>query len=107
MQEGPGDFGELLQRRRASAGLSQEELAERAGLSQRGISDLERGRRHTPYPATVRRLSEALDLPEAEQHALVVAARAPNASEVPTRTAHSSMPRSTVGAALNSLPAQT
>lgn len=34
----------LLQQYRQAAGLSQEELAERAGLSARGISDLERVR---------------------------------------------------------------
>jgi transcriptional regulator with XRE-family HTH domain len=39
----PGPFGALLQRYRAVAGLSQEELAERASVSRRGISDLEFG----------------------------------------------------------------
>jgi transcriptional regulator with XRE-family HTH domain len=39
------DFGSLLRRYRTSAGLTQEELAERAGLSRRGIADLERGAR--------------------------------------------------------------
>jgi DNA-binding XRE family transcriptional regulator len=38
-------FATLLQRYRLAAGLSQDELAERAGLSARGISDLERGAR--------------------------------------------------------------
>jgi transcriptional regulator with XRE-family HTH domain len=51
-------FGVLLQQCRLAAGLSQEELAERAGLSRRGISDLERGARRMPYAATVRRLAE-------------------------------------------------
>src|ERR1700694_5607075 len=59
---GPGTFGALLHQHRLMAGLSQEELAERAGLSRRGISDLERGARLAPYPATVRRLIEALGL---------------------------------------------
>lgn len=36
-------FGNLLRRARRSAGLTQEALAERAGLSARAISDLERG----------------------------------------------------------------
>jgi predicted ATPase/transcriptional regulator with XRE-family HTH domain len=58
-----------------AAGLSQEELAERAGLSRRGISDLERGMRRVPYPATVRRLAQALGLDEAERTTLHVAAR--------------------------------
>ena len=39
------EFGDLLRRYRTAAGLTQEELAERAGLSTRGISDLERGAR--------------------------------------------------------------
>src|SRR4051794_7531010 len=45
-----------------AAGLSQEELAALAGLSRRGISDLERATRRTPYKETVRRLAEALHL---------------------------------------------
>src|SRR5258708_28541111 len=76
----PGPLGALLQRLRAAAGLSQEELAKRAGLSRRGISDLERGARRTPYPATVRRLSGALGRGLAERAALLAAAhRAPTA----------------------------
>ena len=55
-------FGELLRRARQAAGLTQEVLAERAGLSVRGIADLERGARRAPYPDTVRRLAEALHL---------------------------------------------
>ncbi|MBV9170339.1 MAG: XRE family transcriptional regulator, partial [Chloroflexi bacterium] len=54
-------FGDLLRGHRLAAGLSQDELAERAGLSRRGVSDLERGARH-PHPGTVRRLAVALDL---------------------------------------------
>ena len=54
-------FGLLLRRQRLAAGLTQEDLAERAGLSRRGISDLERGARR-PLPGTARRLAEALEL---------------------------------------------
>jgi predicted ATPase/DNA-binding XRE family transcriptional regulator len=61
------DFGELLRRYRLAAGLTQEALAERTGLSVRGLSDLERGARRTPQPSTVRRLAQALDLSEAER----------------------------------------
>src|SRR5262249_34584311 len=74
-QNWPGRFGELLQRLRAAAAFSQEELGERAGLSQRGISDLERGRRRAPHPATVRRLAEALGLTETDRASLLSAAR--------------------------------
>src|SRR5262252_2434218 len=69
-------FGVLLQRHRVAAGLSQEELAERAGLSRRGISDLERGVRRAPYPATVRRLAEALGLDPTQRAGLLASAHA-------------------------------
>ena len=55
-------FGLLLRHYRITAGLTQEQLAERAGLSTRGISDLERGMRHAPYKSTIARLTEALRL---------------------------------------------
>jgi len=67
----PGGFGIVLQRLRRMAGLSQQELAERAGLSLRGIADLERGARRNPYPSTVRRLAAALDLNDADRAALL------------------------------------
>jgi predicted ATPase/DNA-binding XRE family transcriptional regulator len=62
----PSSFGELLRRYRTVARLTQEELAERAGLSARGVQDLERGLRRSPHPDTTRRLAEALGLSEAE-----------------------------------------
>jgi predicted ATPase/DNA-binding XRE family transcriptional regulator len=63
----PSRFGELLKRKRTAAGLTQEELAERAGLSARAVQDLERGRRRSPHPGSARRLAEALGLPAAER----------------------------------------
>ncbi|MBV9601015.1 MAG: helix-turn-helix domain-containing protein [Chloroflexi bacterium] len=74
-----GPFGSLLHRYRAEAGLSQGELAERAGLSRRAISDLERGVRRAPYPVTVRRLAEALKLNDAGRAALLSASQKPGA----------------------------
>jgi predicted ATPase/transcriptional regulator with XRE-family HTH domain len=56
----------LLKRYRIAAELSQEALAERAGLAARSISDLERGRRRTPYRDTVTKLARALQLSVAE-----------------------------------------
>jgi hypothetical protein len=44
----PPVFGTLLRRHRAAAGLTQQALAQRAGLSVRGLSDLERGARRLP-----------------------------------------------------------
>jgi len=69
--ERPSEFGEELRRHRLSAGLTQEELARAAGLSARGIADLERGVRRFPYPDTVDRLATALGLDESGRATLV------------------------------------
>jgi len=66
-------FGGRLRRLRETAGLTQEELAEKAGLSAKGISDLERGERKRPYPHTVRSLADALGLSEYERAGLIAA----------------------------------
>ena len=87
MDRQPG-FGELLRRYRAAAGLTQEELAERAGLSARGIADLERGVRTAPYPRTVRQLAEVLGLGADERGVLLSArSRAHEARRDPGGTA--------------------
>jgi non-specific serine/threonine protein kinase len=54
-------FGELLRQHRLAAQLTQEALAERAGLSVHGIQKLERGATH-PYRDTAQRLMLALGL---------------------------------------------
>ena len=63
-------FAALLRRFRLATGLSQEALAERAGLSARAISDLERGVRQAPYRETVHLLAGALGLTGADRAAL-------------------------------------
>jgi predicted ATPase len=63
-----------LRRHRAAAHLTQQGLAERAGLSVRGIADLERGARLIPHPDTLRRLVEAFDLGETDRARLADAA---------------------------------
>lgn len=59
-------FGALLRSTRLGAGLTQESLAERAGLSVRGIQDLERGATR-PLRGTLARLAEALSLSPASR----------------------------------------
>ena len=66
-------FGELLRRYRLGAGLSQESLAERAGLSADAISYLERGRRTAPRPETLTALATALGLAQAERAYFIAA----------------------------------
>ena len=73
----PASFGTLLLRLRAAAGLTQEQLAARAGLSPAAISALESGKRRTPRFATVELLATALDLDAQRRHELVAAARSP------------------------------
>src|SRR5215471_20605252 len=80
----PGSFGVLLLRHRVAAALSQEELAERAGLSRRGISDLERGTRQSPHPATARRLADALELSGPDKAMLLHAAHEGSSGTSPT-----------------------
>src|SRR5215207_3294441 len=71
----PPSLGEHLRRHRTAAAFSQEELAERAGLSVRAISDLERGVHRAPRLETVRMVADALGLKEAERTDLLTAAR--------------------------------
>ncbi|HEX5415168.1 MAG TPA: helix-turn-helix transcriptional regulator, partial [Chloroflexota bacterium] len=83
----PAAFGTLLKRYRVAAGLTQEELAERSGLSVRGISDLERGRRSHPYHGTIRLLADTLGLTEEERSVLSATARPGAGATVPATTA--------------------
>src|SRR5947209_13990345 len=69
-------FGPVLSHYRVATGLTQEELAERAGLSVRGISDLERGVNQSPRSYTVRRLADALQLSSDDRALFEHAARA-------------------------------
>ncbi len=63
-------FGTRLRRYRIAAGLSQEALGERAGLTAQAISALERGLRRAPYRETVAMLVAALGLGAGEIAAL-------------------------------------
>ncbi len=66
-------FGTLLAKLRHAAGLTQEQLADRAELSVRAISSLECGARY-PRRLTLDRLSEALNLTLAQRADLIAAA---------------------------------
>ena len=68
-------FGELLRQRRLAAGLTQEALAERAGISAKAISDLERDPDRTPRLDTVGLLADALGLDPGGRAGLLTAAR--------------------------------
>ncbi len=69
------DFGGLLRRLRSEAGLTQEELAGAARVSQRAVSDLERGVNRTARKDTAGLLAVALGLDGQARELFVAAAR--------------------------------
>src|SRR5262249_9230484 len=93
-------FAELLKRYRLTAGLTQEELAARAGLSAQAVSTLERGTRRAPRRATIDLLATSLALAPHERAALELAAgfqpaQSPTArkSQMPAQAASAQAPR--------------
>lgn len=64
-------FADLVRAHRQRLGLSQEELAGKAGLSVRSIRNLEAGRTGSPRPVTVRLLADAFGLAGAERDAFL------------------------------------
>jgi transcriptional regulator with XRE-family HTH domain len=89
-------FSRLLRRYRLAAGLTQEELAERAGVSRRSIGDMERGLPHVPHKENLTLLAETLGLSPEERRAFVAAAR--GAGRLPAQGADGGA--STAGAAV-------
>lgn len=75
MAEPELSFAGLLRRLRAEARLTQEELAEAAGLSSRSVSDLERGVNRTARKDTALLLAGALGLTGQVRVLFVAAAR--------------------------------
>ncbi|TCB93559.1 XRE family transcriptional regulator [Micromonospora zingiberis] len=73
----PGQSGlaELLRGHRRAAGLTQAELAARAGVGVRTVRDLERGRSSRPQRTTVELLAGALELAGTARTAFIAAAR--------------------------------
>jgi tetratricopeptide (TPR) repeat protein/DNA-binding XRE family transcriptional regulator len=84
-------FGSLLRGLRHRARLSQEELAARAGLSERTVRNLENGHARIPHRDTARLLADTLGISGPERDAFTAAARGdgpsgPATSAVPTGT---------------------
>ncbi|GAB3817999.1 transcriptional regulator with XRE-family HTH domain/tetratricopeptide (TPR) repeat protein [Kribbella italica] len=77
MTSGP-PFAQLLREFRTTTGLTQERLAELAGLSAVAIGALEGGRRTAPRISTVGQLADALRLSRDDRQRLATAARRPN-----------------------------
>jgi tetratricopeptide (TPR) repeat protein/transcriptional regulator with XRE-family HTH domain len=88
-EEPAGTFAGILRQLRGEARLTQEELAEAAGLSPRSVSDLERGVNRTARKDTAGLLADALGLTGPVRAAFVAAARgrAPAAEVLAARDA--------------------
>jgi len=83
MAEAPSRFAGVLREWRKRARLTQQELADAAGVSLRTVSDLERGVAATPQRETVRLLGDALDLAGEERASFETAARGRPLKTVP------------------------
>lgn len=68
-------LGASLRDLRQAAGITQEELAERAGISARTVSDVERGLRAFVHHDTARRLATALQLRDEQRREFEAVAR--------------------------------
>ncbi len=68
-------FGELLRLYRSRAGLTQEDLAARSGISVRTLCDAEQGRVRRPRTRSILAVSTALGLSDSERDELCRAAR--------------------------------
>lgn len=88
----PTTFGAMLKRYRTASGLTQEALAERANLSARAISDLERGLSRVPRYDTLDLLARAMNLSDEQRTTLLVAARPSLAEENPKSTPSQVLP---------------
>ncbi len=84
--KGAPEFANLLRRYRRRNGLTQEELAERAGLSLATVSLLERGLTRVPHKDTVQLLITALELAPDDAGILSYAARRALSIAVDTAT---------------------
>lgn len=74
--ESASPFAALLRRHRLRLHLTQEALAERAGLSSRSVAEMERGRGRSPRPRSVEQLAVALELAGDERAEFVDAGKA-------------------------------
>src|SRR5215468_2704282 len=97
-------FAGLLRQLRAEARLTQEELAEAAGLSPRSVSDLERGINRTARKETAVLLAGALGLPGAVAQLFVAAARGRGAAAEVLAARDSASPGVFAAAATRALP---
>ena len=104
----PGlSFAGLLRQLRAEAKLTQEELAEAAGLSPRSVSDLERGINRTAHKDTALLLAGALNLAGPVRELFVAAARGKARAAEVLAAQQGVVPGTFAAAATRALPRDT
>jgi transcriptional regulator with XRE-family HTH domain len=104
--------GAWVRSQRLAAGMTQEELAGKSGLSVRAISNLERGRTARPHPRSLEMLAVALGLPETAGATWAARLRADQARDassqarrqLPAAGERSSQPHTVLAAADPGLP---
>ena len=112
MADTPAGFAGLLRHLRDSAGLTQEELADRARVGVNTISELERGRHLRCQVQTARRLAAALGLSGPFQQSFIAAARglipatALPSGEIPDKPLQAGVPAAGPGAGSPQKPAR-
>ena len=100
-------FAGLLRQLRMEARLTQEELAEAAGISPRAVSDLERAVNRTARKDTARLLADALDLDGQARELFVQAARGRASAGDVLAALRGAAPGVFVAAATRTLPRDT
>ena len=106
-EDRPLSFAGLLRRLRTGARLTQEELAEAAGISTRAVSDLERGVNRTAHKDTALLLADALGLAETGRALFVAAARGRGPAADVLAAVRGEAPGAAVAAATRTLPRDT
>src|ERR1700722_9921749 len=105
-QPGPG-FAGLLRQLRTGAKLTQEELAQAAGLSPRSVSDLERGIHRNAHKKTAGFPADALGLAVQLRALFVAAARGRGSASEVLAAAREVAPGTAAAAAYRTLPRDT
>ena len=101
------EFAGLLRQLRTEARLTQEELAEAAGLSPRSVSDLERGIHRTAHKDTAALLASALGVVEPARALFVAAARGRVPAAEALAAVRADSPGAATAAATRTLPRDT
>jgi len=106
--EQPGlEFAGLLRQLRIEAGLTQEELAEAAGISPRSVSDLERSIHRTAHRDTAVLLADALGLADPARALFVATARGRASAAEVLAALRGETPGAAAAAATRTLPRDT